>query len=228
MHIREEAYIEKAAKLADDEIEFVVSTNAVDSYGERIDVDGINLKDFMKNPVVLWGHDGFSLPIANATKVWKEGQKLMARAKFFIDDEFPRKVHDYLVKGRLKAVSIGGIVDEWSEDGLTIKKMTMKEFSVVSIPANPEALAIARDWTDKEKVSFDNLAKAYAVKQLNVNADIQKQVEVLEKLVASLTEVAKSETNSDKATTRVVLRQAQAVDKQAETIIRTIKLEGDQ
>lgn len=224
MQIRQEGYIEKAGKLADDEVEFVVSTNAVDSYGEVIDVDGINIKDYMKNPVVLWGHDGFSLPIGEAKKVWKEGKKLMARAKFYVDDEFPKKVHDYLVKGRLRAVSIGGMVDEWGDDGRTIKKMTMKEFSVVSIPANPEALAIARDWTPKEKMDFDSLARAYAMKKLDDSADLNKEVELLEKVVATLKEVVSSETNGVQASKyRVVLRQTQVVDKQAEKIIRIIK-----
>lgn len=234
MHIKADAYIEKASKLAEGEVEFVVSTNAWDAHGERINVEGIDIKDFKKNPVVLWGHDGFNLPIAKATKVWKEGGKLMARAKFYLKDDFARKVYEYIVDGYLNAVSIGGMVQEWGEDGLTIAKLLMKEFSVVSIPANQEALVANKSLDGSQKAELRGLANAYARKMLaaNDNSEIQKNIEVLETLVATLKEVAHSEPHEAQAgetTTqrRVVLRQAQVVDQQVETVIRSIKLKGN-
>jgi phage head maturation protease len=234
MHVKTDAYIEKASKLAEGEVEFVVSTNAWDAHGERIDVEGIDLRDFKKNPVVLWGHDGFNLPIAKATKVWKESGKLMARAKFYLKDDFSRKVYDYIVDGFLNAVSIGGMVQEWGEDGLTIAKMNMKEFSVVSVPANPEALATAKQLDGEQKAELRALGNAYARKMLDKNAnmsEIQKDIERLETLVTTLKEVAigepHEETVGEQTNRRVVLRQAQAVDQQVETVIRRIKLKGD-
>jgi len=228
MQIKTDAIIEKAAKLAEGEVEFVVSTNALDAYGERIDVEGINLKDYKKNPVVLWGHDGFNLPIGKATKIWKDGQKLMARAKFNIKDDFPRKVYEYIMDGFLNAVSIGGMVDQWSDDYGTIEKMTMKEFSVVSMPANPEALVTAKSLDNEASAELRGLANAYARKCLEAKggvSGIKKEIEVLEGLVATLKEVADvGETNGEQATTRrVVLRSTQAVDKQAEKIIINLK-----
>jgi HK97 family phage prohead protease len=226
MHIKADGHIEKASKLTDGEVEFVVSTNAWDSHGERISVDGISLKDFKKNPVVLWGHDGFNLPIAKATKVWKEAGKLMARAKFYLKDDFARKVYEYITDGYLNAVSIGGMVEEWAEDGLTISKLNMKEFSVVSVPANQEAL-VANKQLDKTQVTeLKALENAYARKMLTKGNDaVNEQINVLESLVATLKEVAISEPNEEQATNRrVTLRTAQAVDKQAETVIKTIKL----
>ena len=152
MHIKSDGYIEKATKLKEGEVEFIVSTNAIDSHGERIDINGIDLKDFKKNPVVLWGHDGFNLPIARASKIWKEGNKLMAKAEFYLKDEFANKVYNYILDGFLKAVSIGGMVEEWGNDGLTIAKLNMKEFSVVSIGANSQALATAKS-LNKEQIT---------------------------------------------------------------------------
>lgn len=231
MHVRKDALIEKAVKLAEGEVEFVVSTNAWDAHGERIDVDGIDIKDFKKNPVVLWGHDGFNLPIAKATKVWKESGKLMARAKFYLKDEFSRKVYDYIVDGFLNAVSIGGMVQEWGDDGLTIAKLVMKEFSVVSVPANPEALATAKSLSGDQKAELRALGNAYARKMLEKDAgitEINKDIERLETLVTTLKEVAIGKTQEDsvdeQTNRRVVLRQAQAVDQQVETVIRRIKL----
>jgi HK97 family phage prohead protease len=230
MNIKAEGYIEKANRLSEGEIEFVVSTNALDSHGERINVDGINLKEFKQNPVVLWGHDGFNLPIAKATKVWKEAGKLMARAKFYLKDDFARKVYEYIVDGFLNAVSIGGMVDEWANDGITIDKMTMKEFSVVSVPANPEALVAAKSLNGKQRAELRALANAYARKMLSKedgNTEIIQNIHTLETLVATLKEVAHSEPQDVKAQVlikRVVLKQAQVVVRQAENVIRSIKL----
>lgn len=234
MLVKSEAYIEKATKLKEGQVEFIVSTGAVDAHGERIDVEGIDIKDYKKNPVVLWGHDGFNLPIARAVKVWKESGKLMAVAEFYLKDEFANKVYNYILDGFLKAVSIGGMVQEWGADGMTISKLVMKEFSVVSIPANPEALATAKSFSGDQIAELRGLANAYARKMLSKESgenDIQKNIDVLETLVATLKEVAHGETNEVKAddTTklRVVLRSAQAVDKQAELVIKSVKLIGD-
>ena len=230
MQIKGYGIIEKAAKLQEGEVEFVVSTNALDAHGERIDVDGIDIKDYKKNPVVLWGHDGFNLPIAKATKIWKESGKLMARAKFYLKDDFARKVYEYIVDGYLNAVSIGGMVKDWGEDGITIKGLLMKEFSVVSIPANQEALVASKSLDGNQKAELRALGNAYARKLLESEAgqtEVQKNIETLETLVATLKEVAvTSETHDDTAANnnvRVVLRQAQAVDHQIERVIKVVK-----
>lgn len=229
MYIKAAGPIEKATKLAEGEVDFVVSTDAWDSHGERINVDGIELKDYKKNPVVLWAHDGFNLPIAKTTKIWKEGGKLMARAKFYLKDEFPNKVYQYIVDGYLNAVSIGGMVTEWGEDGLTIAKLNMKEFSVVPVPANQEALAVNKAMGDTQKAELTGLARSYARKALAEGEDtVLKNIENLEALVAALKELATGETHEEQATSiRVMLRSAQAVDHQAERIIKSIKLKGD-
>lgn len=230
MQIKGFGVIEKASKLADGEVEFVVSTNAVDAHGERIDVNGISLKEYKKNPVVLWGHDAFNLPIGTASKIWKSDNRLMARAKFDMSDEFAQKVYRKIKDGILRAVSIGGMVEEWADDGMTIAKLNMKEFSVVSVPANPEALATAKGYkpmSDKERQELDGLAKAYARKLLDDESELKKEVERLERLVATLKEVTKSETGKSQATNnlRIALKANQMVDKQAENISKIIKVE---
>lgn len=235
MHVKADAYIEKASKLAEGEVEFVVSTGDIDAHGERINIAGIDLKDFKKNPVVLWGHDGFNLPIAKATKIWKDGDRLMARALFKINDEFPRKVYEYIVEGYINAVSIGGMVEEWGHDGLTIAKLKMKEFSVVSIPANQNALVANKSLEGNDKAELNSLARSYARKVFTEKdkSGFLESIDTLETLVATLKELAVTgETHEAQAddtpiTRRVVLRQAQAVDQQVEAVIRHIKLNGN-
>jgi HK97 family phage prohead protease len=232
MFVRSESYIEKASKLSEGEVEFVVSTGDIDAHGERINIDGIDLKDFKKNPVVLWGHDGFNLPIAKATKIWKQDGKLMARAMFYLKDDFANKVYNYILDGYLNAVSIGGMVKQWGEDGMTISQLLMKEFSVVSVPANQNALVSNKSLDSEQVTELHALANAYARKVLSKgDNEIFKNIETLETLVATLKEVAHSEPDvveaDENINRRVVLRTAQAVDKQVETVIRQIKLKGD-
>ena len=106
----------------------------------------------------------------------------------------------------------------------------MKEFSVVSVPANPEALVAAKSLSTKQYDELNILAKDYAIKMLtksNGSEEIAKQIDTLETLVATLKEVANGKTHDVKAevlTKRVVLKQAQVVVRQAETVIRSIKL----
>lgn len=229
MFIKTNGYIEKATKLAEGEVDVVVTTPDWDAQGERILPEGVNYKSYLKgNNVILWGHDGFNLPVGNATKMWMEGRQLMARAKFYLKDDFPRKLYQYVLDGVVKAVSIGGMVDEWDEDGMTIKKLTMKEFSFVSVPANENALVASKSLSTKEQTEFQGLARAYARKCLVKSEDeVKRNIDVLENLVASLKEVAHSEPQEESATNiRIVLRQAQAVDHQAEQLIRSIKLKG--
>lgn len=232
MHIKSDGYIEKASKLQEGEVEFVVSTGAWDAHGERINVDGIDFKDYKKNPVVLWGHDGFNLPIARTTKIWKEAGKLMARAKFYLKDDFANKVYNYILDGFLNAVSIGGMVEEWGSDGLTISKLVMKEFSVVSIPANSEALVASKSLSDEQVTELKALANSYARKMLTKgNSEVLDHINILETLVTTLKEVAICEPDEEPVdevkARKVVLRQAQAVDNQVETVIRLIKLKGN-
>lgn len=234
MQIKTYGLIEKASKLSEGEIEFVVSTNDLDAHGERIDVEGIDFKDFKKNPVVLWGHEGWSLPIARATKIWKENNKLMAKALFDMSDDFAVKVYNKIKDGFLNAVSIGGMVEEWGADGITISRMNMKEFSVVSIPANPKALATAKSLSTEEQnevSQLDALAKKRLQKLFSQKGNTISEIERLEKFVATLKEVALSEPHDDKKAEEyktLTIKLAQTVDKQAEVVIKTIKLKGTQ
>lgn len=237
MNIQVDGYIEKASKLKEGEVDVVVSTGDIDSHGERISVKGIDYKTYMKgNNVILWGHDGFNLPVGTAMKMWIEGDKLMARAKLYLKDDFPRKLYQYITDGVVKAVSIGGVIEEWGEDGMTIARLKMKEFSFVSVPANDKALVAAKSLTTEEKTEFKSMANLYARKFLVKSDDneILNGIKILKSLVATLEEVATSEpheaeqANENNIKRRVVLRQAQAVDNQVETVIRQVKLKGNQ
>lgn len=127
--------------------EVIVATNDKDRHGETINIDGVDLKNFKKNPIVLFSHRWMDLPIGKATEVRKEDGKIIAKGVFASEDANPlaqkvRKMHD---AGMIKTVSIGLFVEEFDRDEREIKESEMVEFSFVPIPANPEAMVIAEE-----------------------------------------------------------------------------------
>jgi HK97 family phage prohead protease len=153
-HLRK-TFVAEAKAAVDGEriIDFIISTDAIDRMGDTISVDGWQLADYRKNPVVLWAHDSSMPPIAKASNVRVEDGKLKARAEFVTREMslFGDQIYQMIKGGFLSAVSVGFDPMKWvwsEEDGRTMgidfTQQELLEFSVVPIPANPEALIEAR------------------------------------------------------------------------------------
>lgn len=143
----------KASEGESRSVQFTISTASVDRMGDTIDVKGWKLDNYRKNPVVLWGHDATSLPVAKANKVWIEDGKLKAETEFTPPGmaRFNDAVFDMLKAGFLNATSVGfaPLKYAFTDDpqrrfGIDFMEQELLEFSVVSVPANPEALIDAR------------------------------------------------------------------------------------
>jgi len=146
-------------------LNFRISTETVDSYDDVIKADGWDLKRFLKNPVVLWAHDHRQPPIGKALSVGVEDTDLVASAKF-ADAEtyaFADTIFRLLKQGYLRATSVGFFPKEWTYDeerhGYNFIEQELFEFSVVPVPANPDALTMAvsdgidcaplKEWAEK-------------------------------------------------------------------------------
>lgn len=124
--------------------EVVISTADFDRQGESIDASGWDLEFYKLNPVVLWAHDYFSLPIGFAEAVEVKDGKLFARGRFAPGEANPfaqqvRKLYDLKI---VRATSVGFIAKE--TEGNVIKKAELLEFSFVPVPANPFALSLSQ------------------------------------------------------------------------------------
>jgi HK97 family phage prohead protease len=216
--------------------EFIVSTGSVDRHGEVIDPAGIDTKSY--NGIVLYGHDYEGLPIGKAIKVWKDKaiNGLKARVQFAIEElPFAKTVYDLIKGGYLTDVSIGGIVNKWSEDYSTILELEMLEFSVVPIGANRDAKVTAKsigkslddiksEFNDAYQKHFTDSVKAMEPSQL------KGAVESIKLLLAALEgEVDNSSTENvvNMSRTKLVTLRATAkeADRGVETVIRTIKIQ---
>lgn len=133
--------IEATEKGADAELgtfEVVISTENVDRYGEVIKLDAWELEHYRKNPIVLWGHDHHTLPVALATSVEVADGKMIAKGKFAPHD-FAQQIRKLYDLGMMRATSVGFIEKE--REGNLITKAELIEFSFVTVPANPFALS---------------------------------------------------------------------------------------
>ncbi len=129
-------------------VDFTISTAAKDRDGDTIDPKGWILTNFLKNPVVLFGHDNRSLPIGRAENIRVEGGALKASVKFASADMNPlaESVFQMVKAGFLNATSVGfsPVEFESADDGMKFIKQELLEFSIVPIPSNPEALVTAK------------------------------------------------------------------------------------
>jgi len=146
----------KAADLPEergDEIKFIASTPRRDRYGDVVTADW-QLGEYRKNPVVLWGHDADKV-IGNASGVEVDKQgRLVASIKFVeagLDPDIDL-ARALVQRGYVKAMSVGFLPhkvelirdDEDTITGFRFSQNELVELSVVSVPANPDALAFAK------------------------------------------------------------------------------------
>lgn len=140
-------------------LEFIGSDETTDRYGDVIEVDGWDLKNYKKNPVFLWAHDYRQPPVGKALRVWTEDKKLKFRIQFPTAEEyaFADTIFRLYLGGYLKATSVGfkdlerepiygepqGESGHKPVIGYRFTKQELYELSAVPVPANPNALVMA-------------------------------------------------------------------------------------
>jgi HK97 family phage major capsid protein/HK97 family phage prohead protease len=134
---------------------FALSVNdVVDRHGDIVEVSekSVMLDNFRANPVALAFHD-HSAPVGLWKNIRITGGKLLADLQLAKKgtSEFIDTLHSLVEQGIVKAVSIGfkpveaEYIDEkdpWG--GMRFKRWELLEASLVSVPAHPQALAVAK------------------------------------------------------------------------------------
>jgi HK97 family phage prohead protease/HK97 family phage major capsid protein len=144
--------VHKTVAAGGDGLEFVLSDDSVDRYGDVVEAAGWVLKNFKKNPICLFGHDS-RFPIGTWEDVRVEGNKLVARLAPAANGTSARldEIISLIKQQVLRAVSVGFDPIEFDPidpkqpwGAQRYKKQELLEASVVSVPANPAALARAK------------------------------------------------------------------------------------
>lgn len=144
--------VEKAKGDDDGVLTFIASEEKTDRSDEVVKIAGINLANYKKNPIIMYGHGwDHALPIGRSLRTWKEGNLLKFRPQFAIEEsEFASTVYK-LAKGKyLNAASISFAPDQnaivrGDKKGprVTYNKCELLEISIVPVPCNQGALQVS-------------------------------------------------------------------------------------
>jgi hypothetical protein len=159
------------AKDANGTFDVIISTEDTDRAGEIVKQSGWELKNYKNNPIVLWGHDYYSLPIGVCLETYlteKDGvPALGAKGVFLSADINPfaqqvRKLYEFGISkgaGVGCTTSVGFIPKEFDENARnTITKAELLEFSFVPVPANQgvgPAQGRALTFTEAKQLGLD-------------------------------------------------------------------------
>ena len=134
---------------------YIISTDEVDRMGEVVE-QSWDLKNYEANPIVLFGHDSSKpenvLGKALSITTEKDGDRSITSALVQFAEAGTSKgvdtVWSLVKQGILKTVSVGFIPHTYkntdTEDTPTVlSDNELLEFSIVPIPANPQAVALA-------------------------------------------------------------------------------------
>src|SRR5262252_6960031 len=133
-------------------MEFVLSDDSLDRMGDTISADGWQIDSFAKNPIALFNHNP-SFPIGRWQDLRVDKNALKGRLVMAPLGTSNRidEIRKLIEAGILRAVSVG-FRDIESEpldkknpfSGRRFLKQELVETSLVSVPANPNALAVVK------------------------------------------------------------------------------------
>jgi len=165
-------------------IKAVFSTDTEDRHGESVK-QKFDLRNFRKNPVILNSHNSWDATevVGMASKIGISKGNLAGEITFAVEENPKAKIIYQLYKGGfLNAFSIGFIPKEFSSDYKSILSSELLEISCVSVPANGEALQVAKSkGIDVEKLS--PFYKFTDPKEIEDDIDINEEDEVVDEIV---------------------------------------------
>lgn len=179
-------YTKALLEKADDGYIAIASSEVQDRQGEVVEVDGWDLKNFKKNPVLLLFHDHHSLPVGKAQKIWIEEKgakkKLMFKPVFEEITERGKAIAELVRQGFIKTFSVG--FSPLDSDGNRFTKQELLEISLVNVPANPEAMMLA--YKSLKTAGFENKTMT----EVGIPAIIIERMDDMETRITAVEEVA--------------------------------------
>lgn len=183
-------------------VEFVASTNSVDSYGTVLPVDKWDLSRYEKNGVIGYQHDIYWSDdpdnVIGRGEAFVDGDALVVRIFFEPADINPKaeKVFRKVLFGSINAVSVGfnpTAPGHWGDerndenpDVYYFDGQELLEVSVVNVPSNPDAVkrSIAEERAlheqdrkpaePKKEIESEEEAKAAELDDINIRLTIAR------------------------------------------------------
>ena len=159
--------------------EFVISSEAKDTYGTVFKLSGWQLERYNANPLVCYNHYSWGTDpdtIIGTSEVFVDGDVLVGRVRFESEDINPKaeKVWKKVQAGTLRMASVGVNVKRghWGDDKLGEDRDTLYfdehellEWSVVAIGSNPDALKRNAENFEEIKLRFKNTEELPVVEE---------------------------------------------------------------
>lgn len=120
----------------------VIATDETkDRDGDIITLDGWEIENYLKNPVILANHT-YSIEniIGKATKIYAQNNQIIVEGVFSKSNPLGVLAQRLYKEGMLKTVSVGFIGKE--RQGEKITKKELLELSFVAVPSNPSAVSL--------------------------------------------------------------------------------------
>jgi len=148
-------------------LDFIATDETLDRYHEVISLDGWELDNYLKNPVVVDSHDYSTIAkiVGSSTSLTITPRGMINRVHFATDNPLGNLAYKLALGGFIKSESVGFIPLEWTngpvsagsdEPDRTYTRQELLEISLVAIPANPGAtvgLALKSGAVNKADVS---------------------------------------------------------------------------
>lgn len=145
-------------------------SKTINSYGFKTDVKGINLSRFEKNPVMLYQHNPHMV-IGRWEDIKIEGGQLSATPVFDMEDPEAAEIARKVEQGFIKGCSMGIVIKQMTRTkGIdTATNSVLLEASIVSIPADENALVVYEDEKQQKKLSINEFNKLFYQMKANEN-----------------------------------------------------------
>ncbi len=128
-----------------------IFANELSRDGVSVDLEGMDFSNYLKNPVVLYAHDYMGrtesggLPIGRTLSLERAADgRVRAEFQFMSGDPFADRVRNAWRQGFLRGASIGWRAIESRPDesgyGVRVSRSELLEWSIVAVPADPDAL----------------------------------------------------------------------------------------
>src|SRR5690606_2116859 len=169
--------------------EFVISTEAVDTYDTVFKIDGWDLERYQRSPIVFYNHKSWSDDpdmIIGTSEVRIEGNQLIAIVTFEENNPVAEKVWRKVQNGTLNMASIGANPIEWrwgdfdkgeNPDVIYFVRQELLEWSIVPVGSNPDALKrsvenlaeIRQTLQKPDQASQNKVSRSVVERQLKIN-----------------------------------------------------------
>ena len=175
--VRDRDFVPAAVDGTKRAMRFVASDETVDRYGDIIRASGWQTDNFIKaGGPVLWAHQSREPAIGGVKEIGVVGTQLLASVEFLEEGKsaLADTVWAGIEAGFMRAVSVGfaptgkinSLLDEKGNfTGYEFTSQELLELSVVPVPANPQALALAKSLglsTDAARTLFTDGTRAVA------------------------------------------------------------------